>query len=139
MTIQARLDYQWIAIATDNMLFLDPTWTHQERVSISAVEATALIFSEFFHCLSLASCCTGWVMRPSHGLALLARPALIAIQRIQLNQVRIRKLIQPLGIGEQFNAADSFPDKGLQPFGIACSQKSIDRNQVLGGELCLFP
>jgi hypothetical protein len=62
--------------------------------------------------------------------------ALIAIEAIQFDQVGFCEFAYTVRIGEQLNAADAFASERLQPRPFVRPKKSIDRDQMLGGETC---
>ena len=63
---------------------------------------------------------------------------MFAIERVQLNQTRVSELVEPVGIGKQFNPAHTLPNERFEHFGIAGPKESTDRVQMLGSKLCLF-
>jgi len=58
----------------------------------------------------------------------LSLAAVLSIERIQLDQIGVGQNVEPVGIGEQFNAANALPNERLEPLGIPGSKESANCN-----------
>jgi hypothetical protein len=62
----------------------------------------------------------------------------MSIKPIQLDQVGVRQNLKTVGICEQLDTANAFPNEGLEQLSIAGPEKSRDRDEMLRGELSLL-